>query len=75
MFRPHDDFLGVVFAEAGDERLVLTFWRDADAAEALNASPRYHQVVERIEDTGFIVGPSSLEVVEVHGGAIDRPLA
>ena len=74
MFRSHDGFLGVVFGEAAAERVVITFWRSAEAVEELDASPRYHRTVERIESTGFIVGPSSVDVFEVGGGAIDAPL-
>ena len=74
MFRAHDGFLGFVFAEAGDERVVFTFWRDADAAEGLNTSQYYREVVEQIDATGFILGPSTLEVIEVNRGAIDAPL-
>src|SRR6266498_4392778 len=70
MFRSHDGFLGVVFAEAGDERVVVTFWRDAAAAEQLNVSPRYQEIVAHIAAAGFILGPTSLNVLEVHGGAI-----
>jgi len=74
MFRSHDGFLGVVFAEAGDERVVVTFWRDAAAAEQLNVSPRYQEIVAHIAAAGFILGPTSLNVLEVHGGAIDAAL-
>jgi heme-degrading monooxygenase HmoA len=74
MFRSHDGFLGVLFGASGDERVVITFWRDAEAAYALNSSARYQQTVEKIEATGFIVRPSSLDVVEIEGGAIDAAL-
>jgi heme-degrading monooxygenase HmoA len=74
MFRSHDGFLGVLFGACGGERVVITFWRDAEAAYALNRSARYQQTVEKIEATGFIVGPSSLDLVEIEGGAIDAAL-
>jgi heme-degrading monooxygenase HmoA len=74
MFRSHDGFLGVVFAERGDERVVITFWRDDAAVAALNNSPRYREAVQGIEATGFILGPSSVEVFEVHDAAIDASL-
>jgi heme-degrading monooxygenase HmoA len=74
MFRAHDGFLGVIFGETGAERVVITFWRDADAAERLGASPRYRETVARIEASGFIVGPSAIEVFDVRAGTIDVPL-
>jgi hypothetical protein len=40
----------------------------------LDSSSVYRNTVERIEATGFILGPSSVEVFEVHGGAIDGTL-
>lgn len=74
MFRAHEGFVGVLFAEADDERVVVTLWRSAEAVDALNASSLYRKTVERIESTGFIVGPSSVEVFELQRGAIESTL-
>jgi heme-degrading monooxygenase HmoA len=74
MFRAHEGFVGAVFGEAHDERVVITLWRDSEAVAALDSSPVYRDTVQRIEATGFILGPSSVEVFEVHGGAIDGTL-
>src|SRR5437764_13344844 len=71
MFRAHEGFIGVVFGEAGDERVVITLWTAPEAVAALDSSPLYRETVERIEATGFIVGPSTIEVFEVGGGVID----
>jgi heme-degrading monooxygenase HmoA len=74
MFRSHDGFVGVVFAEAGSERTVITFWTDRAAAAALDTSPRYCEAVRRIEETGFILGPSSVDLSDVAGGVLDKLL-
>ena len=74
MFRAHEGFIGVVFGEAGDERVVITLWTAPEAVAALDSSPLYSETVERIEATGFIVGPSTIEVFEVAGGVIDGTL-
>jgi heme-degrading monooxygenase HmoA len=74
MFRAHAGFIGVVFGGADGERVVITFWRDADAVGALAASPRYRETVRDIEASGFIVGPSSIDVYEIDGGAFDKSI-
>src|SRR5438128_254618 len=74
MFRAHRGFIGVVFGETEDERIVITFWASREAAAALDASPLYRETVERIEATGFVVGPSTVEIFEVRGGVIDGTL-
>jgi heme-degrading monooxygenase HmoA len=71
MFRAHAGFKGVIFAGAQEVRIVVTFWRDIEASRALEASPRYQKTVRDIEATGFIVGPSSVEVYALQGGALD----
>lgn len=74
MFRSHAGFAGVVFARAEDECVVITFWQDVESARALEASPCYQQTVLEIEGGGFILGPSSVEVYVVQGGAIDQSI-
>ncbi len=68
MFRAQRGFLGVLLAGAGSERAVLSLWADDESAAALDSSPRYRETVARISAAGFLVGPSSVEVFEVHGG-------
>ena len=72
MFRSHAGLLGVVFGDAGAGRAVVTFWVDAEAAAALEASSLYRETVERIEQTGFILGPSSVDLYEIAGGLLDQ---
>jgi heme-degrading monooxygenase HmoA len=74
MFRAHAGFLGVLFGGAGDERVVISFWRDTEAVRTLEQSPRYRETVREIEAGSFILGPSSVEVYAVHGGALDEPI-
>lgn len=71
MFRAHDGFIGVVFGRHGDERTVITLWRDLAAAYALDDSQIYKSTVAEIEATGFIIGPSTLEMLEVEEIILD----
>jgi heme-degrading monooxygenase HmoA len=72
MFRQQDGFLGCVMSRREDEGLVLTFWRDEAAVEALKRSPSYQATVERILAAGLLAGAQSTEVTDVHLLALDR---
>src|SRR5438128_1761825 len=74
MFGAHQGFIGVVFGENEDERVVITFWASREAAAALDASPLYRETVERIEASGFILSPSAVEIFDIHGGEFDGTL-
>jgi heme-degrading monooxygenase HmoA len=65
MFRRHDGFLGVLFAGVGEQRTVITLWRDRAAAAALNTSADYRETVNAIEATGFLRSPQRLELLDV----------
>ena len=65
MFRRHEGFRGVVFAGAGGERVVVTFWATEDDARALAASPDYQETVRRIEAEGFLRPPQTTETLPV----------
>jgi heme-degrading monooxygenase HmoA len=67
MFRAQPGFAGVLFAEQGSERVVITLWRDVAAAEALGRSETYNAMVAEIQATGFLRGDSSVEVLELEG--------
>jgi heme-degrading monooxygenase HmoA len=67
MFRAQPGFAGVLFAGQGSERVVITLWRDLAAAEALERSETYNATVAEIQATGFLLGDSSVEVLEVEG--------
>jgi heme-degrading monooxygenase HmoA len=72
MFNAQAGFLGVMYSRRGDEVAVLSFWRDESAVERLEMSRKYQRAVELIEETGFLVGDSTLDVYEVHAAmAID----
>lgn len=66
MFERHDGLLGVLFlSPSPDRRVVLTVWRDAAAADALERSEDYLRTVAEIERTGFLRPPQSVERFEL----------
>jgi heme-degrading monooxygenase HmoA len=69
MFRRQAGFRGVLFA-AGDEteRVVLSFWENADAVEALGRSPTYRETVDALLASGILTGEQTVEVLDVRGG-------
>jgi hypothetical protein len=68
----HDGFLGVVYGKHRDERTVITLWRDLTSAQALDDSQIYKTTVAEIDATGFIIGPSTLDVLEVEELVLDQ---
>jgi heme-degrading monooxygenase HmoA len=72
MFREQDGFLGCVMSHRDDQGVVLTFWRDAAAVEALKHSPSYQATVERILAADLLAGEQSTEVSDVHLLALDE---
>jgi heme-degrading monooxygenase HmoA len=71
MFERHDGFLGVLFTTSGEERVVITLWRDREAAAALERSSDYRATVQAIEETGFLRPPQRIEVLEIHDARVD----
>jgi heme-degrading monooxygenase HmoA len=71
MFERHDGFRGVLFATAGDERVVITLWRDRAAAAALEHSRDYRATVRAIEATGFLRPPQRVELLDVQRARVD----
>jgi len=71
MFERHDGFRGVLFATAGDERVVITLWRDREAATALERSSDYQATVGAIEAAGFLRPPQRVELLDVQGTRLD----
>ena len=69
MFESQPGFCGVLLTAAGSRRAVITLWRDAAAAAALDGSASYNATVAEIQAAGFLVGEQSLEVLEVTGVA------
>jgi hypothetical protein len=66
MFRRHDGFLGVLFAAAGAERVVITLWTGKAAAAALEESADYQATVRSIEAAGLLRPPQQVELLPVH---------
>jgi heme-degrading monooxygenase HmoA len=71
MFERQDGFHGVLFATAGDERVVITLWRDRVAAAALERSSDYRATVRAIEAAGFLRPPQRIELLDVQGARVD----
>jgi heme-degrading monooxygenase HmoA len=67
MFRAHRGFEGHLFGRRGGDCVVVTIWKDDAAADALEASPRYHDTVARINAAGFLVGRSRVDRFHLHG--------
>jgi heme-degrading monooxygenase HmoA len=71
MFERHDGFLGVLFATGDDERVVITLWRDREAAAALEHSTDYQATVRAIQEAGFLRPPQRVELLDVHRARVD----
>jgi heme-degrading monooxygenase HmoA len=65
MFAAHDGFLGVMFAAALRQRVVVTFWESPSAAAGLAESRLYRRTVDAIEAAGFLEGSSTVETFEL----------
>ena len=71
MFQSQPGFAGVLFGAQPGNRVVITFWDDSRAIEALDTSESYQATVAAIEATGFLRGQSSVEVFEVQAAMLD----
>jgi heme-degrading monooxygenase HmoA len=69
MFRRQQGFRGVLFARDGADRVVLSLWENEAAAASLAESSDYQETARRLLATGILVGPQTVEMLEVHGGA------
>ncbi len=72
MLRRQPAFRGAVFAASGDDYLVITFWRDREAVDRLNASEEYRDTVGRIIKAGFLAGDQEVGEYERTGGDLHR---
>ena len=70
MFKAQLGFEGVLFARRGSEAIVISLWRDAAAVAALDESPTYESAVRTIGESGYLVGDSTVELFDLHGGAL-----
>jgi heme-degrading monooxygenase HmoA len=62
----------VLFATAGDERVVITLWRDRAAAAALEHSSDNRATVGAIEAAGFLRPPQRIELLDVQGARVEQ---
>ncbi|WP_433005995.1 antibiotic biosynthesis monooxygenase [Kribbella sp. CA-294648] len=65
MFKRQAGCLGVLFGRTASGRMVVTFWRDQEAAEALAESDDYLETVAAIMAAGFLEAPQSVELLPV----------
>jgi heme-degrading monooxygenase HmoA len=70
MFKDQPGFLGVLFARQEADCAVITFWDQPAAIEALESSPVYLTTVAEINQTGFLVGDASVDILDIHAGEI-----
>lgn len=75
MFSEQPGYLGVIFTRADTDCAVITFWENRAAAEKLEKSPSYRQTVARLLESDFLVGDSSVEIFDVHGGDLSGAAA
>ncbi|NAZ77013.1 hypothetical protein GTQ99_16515 [Kineococcus sp. T13] len=79
VFREHGGFLGALMGRDGSRCVVVTCWRSRADVDALDASPRYRALVERIGRTGLLLGEQTTEAFAAHLGdtaalrALDDP--
>ena len=71
MFERHDGFRGVLFATSGEARVVITFWRDYEAAAALERSSDYLTTVAAIQAAGFLGPPQHVELLEINSSHVE----
>ncbi len=71
MFEGQRGFLGVMFGERADERIVITFWDSREAVGNLEASTGYQVTVDRLDATGLLVGRQTVETFEIESTSID----
>lgn len=74
MFREQKGFLGVLFLRDKEGAAALTFWENAEAVTRLAESATYRATVERLEGTGLLHGHQTVEVFQVVGEHLERPL-
>ncbi|MEU4192268.1 antibiotic biosynthesis monooxygenase [Kribbella sp. NPDC026611] len=66
MFRRQPGCRGVYFTHTETGRAVVTIWTNQEAADALAHSDDYLATVAAIEATGFLLGPQSVELLNVN---------
>ena len=66
MFRQQDGFMGCAMLRSGHEGLVLTFWRDQSAIDALETSPSYRDTVKRIQEANLLADAQHTAIYQLH---------
>lgn len=66
MFRLQPGFRGVAMLRRGQDCVVITLWRDAEAVADLARSESYAQTVREILARGFLKGEQTLQTFDTH---------
>ena len=70
MFRRQPGCLGVMFLNAAPDWGALSLWQNDVALAALTTSPSYLETLRQLDETGLLIGRSSVEDFAVHGGFV-----
>ena len=70
MFQRQAGFVAALFCGEGHVRVVMTFWRDRAAVDALSASETYRETVSEIQLAGFLQGSQTTEVFDLHSHTV-----
>ena len=65
MFSAQPGFLGLLFGATPGERVVATIWESHEATARLEEAQSYRDTVAAIQATGFLVGESDVEILEL----------
>jgi heme-degrading monooxygenase HmoA len=70
-------YQGTEFLRSGPNGSVtITWWEDRKSVEALLESPTYLASMKKLEDLGMLVGPQTIELLEIkHGFTARQPAA
>jgi len=70
MFAALPGCLGAIFLGNADVRWVLSLWSDPASIEALRSASLYRDTVARLQATGILRDPQTVELFEVTGGTV-----
>jgi hypothetical protein len=71
MFKRQDGCLGVLFTWEGSYCATITFWKDRASIDKLSSSRDYLATVEKIEQSGMLIGEHSVQVFQSFDGYLE----
>ena len=69
-FQQYTGFLGVFYTRTGTSCATVSLWKDMKAVEKLATSQTYQDIIEKIQNAGFLKGEQFTEAYEVQGGSL-----